>query len=79
MAAAGSQVIEGHVSRGFEPVRDAFQHNFNQRGELGGACSVYLCGEKVVDIWGGTRNKRTAEAWERRTGEWASVCRLPGK
>ena len=40
--------VEGHTSRGFEPVREAFADNFAQRGELGGACCAYLRGEKVV-------------------------------
>ena len=31
-----------------------------RRGELGGACCAYLGGEKVVDLWGGIRNKRPA-------------------
>jgi CubicO group peptidase (beta-lactamase class C family) len=56
--------VEGHVSRGFESVRDAFAENFARRGELGGACCVYLRGEKVVDLWGGVRNKVTGEPWE---------------
>ena len=59
--------VEGHVGRGFEPVREAFAENFHRRGELGGACCVYRRGEKVVDLWGGVRNKVTAEPWERDT------------
>lgn len=59
--------VEGHVSRSFESVRDAFADNFARRGELGGACCVYLRGEKVVDLWGGARNKETGDPWERDT------------
>jgi len=59
--------IEGHVSRGFEKVRDAFSDNFARRGELGGACCVYCRGQKVVDIWGGVRNRGTRDAWEQDT------------
>lgn len=59
--------IEGHVSAGFEPVRDAFVENFLRRHELGGACCVYRGGEKVVDLWGGVRNKSTGEPWEEDT------------
>lgn len=59
--------IEGHVSAGFEPVRDAFIENFSRRHELGGACCVYQQGEKVVDLWGGVRNKETGEPWEADT------------
>ena len=67
MLAVASHPVEGHVSRGFEAVRDAFAENFARRGELGGACSVYRHGEKVVDLWGGIRNKQTGEPWERDT------------
>jgi len=59
--------VEGHVSRGFEAVREAFVENFTRRRELGGACCVYHGGEKVVDLWGGIRNKQTGEPWERDT------------
>ena len=59
--------IEGQVSRGFEAVRDVFEENFVQRGELGGACCVYHRGQKVVDLWGGSRNRQTGEPWEQNT------------
>jgi CubicO group peptidase (beta-lactamase class C family) len=59
--------IEGHVGAGFEAVREAFAENFSQRNELGGACCVYHRGEKVVDLWGGVRNRATGEPWEEDT------------
>jgi len=59
--------IYGHVSSGFEPVRAAFAGNFALRGELGGACCAYERGEKVVDLWGGIRNRQTGEPWESDT------------
>lgn len=59
--------LEGSVSPGFEPVREAFSENFARRHELGGACCVYHRGEKVVDLWGGIRNKATGEPWEEDT------------
>jgi len=59
--------VQGHVSRGFEGVREAFVENFARRRELGGACCVYHYGEKVVDLWGGVRNKLSNEVWERDT------------
>ncbi len=59
--------IEGHVKPGFEPVREAFAENFSRRHELGGACCVYHRGEKVVELWGGVRNKATGEPWEEDT------------
>ena len=48
-------------------MRDAFDENFARRAELGGACCAFYRGEKVVDLWGGVRNKVTGEPWERDT------------
>jgi CubicO group peptidase (beta-lactamase class C family) len=63
MSLLTSHTIEGHVSGGYECVRDAFVENFVRRRELGGACCVFHHGEKVVDLWGGIRNKQTGELW----------------
>jgi CubicO group peptidase (beta-lactamase class C family) len=59
--------VNGFVVRGFEPVRQAFEENFARRQELGAACCVYRSGEKVVDLWGGVRDKTTGEPWEKDT------------
>lgn len=56
-------LVQGHVSSGFERVQDVFAENFSRRNELGGACCVYYRGEKVVDLWGGVRNKSTGAPW----------------
>ena len=67
MKASSRVEIKGHVSEGFEAVRDVFAENFSRRGELGAAFCVYYRGEKVVDLWGGVRNKETGEPWEEDT------------
>ena len=59
--------VQGTVAPGFEAVREEFQRNFTERKELGAACAVYYKGEKVVDLWGGVRNKLTGEPWEEDT------------
>ena len=59
--------VEGQVAPGFDAVRDAFVQNFAKRHELGGACCVYLRGEKVVDLWGGIRDRSTGEPWNEDT------------
>jgi len=46
MPASASHFVEGHVSRGFERVREAFADNFTRRHELGGACCVYVRGRR---------------------------------
>lgn len=67
MATLSPVAVHGHVIPGFEAVRDAFEENFARRGEAGGACSAWVRGEKVVDIWGGVRDVATAAPWERDT------------
>ena len=59
--------VQDFVAPGFEPVRRAFIENFVRRGEVGGACCAYHHGRKVVDLWGGVRNRMTGEFWERDT------------
>jgi len=59
--------VHGEVADGFEPVREAFIENFRRRHELGGACCVYHRGERVVDLWGGVRNRASGEPWEADT------------
>ncbi|HET9530551.1 MAG TPA: serine hydrolase domain-containing protein [Blastocatellia bacterium] len=59
--------IHGFVRSGYEAVREAFAENFAKRREIGAACCVYHKGERVVDLWGGVRNKATGEPWEEDT------------
>ncbi len=67
MSKRTSLAIAGYVKPGFEAVREAFVENFTQRHELGAACCIYYQGRKVVDLWGGVRNKATGEPWEEET------------
>jgi CubicO group peptidase (beta-lactamase class C family) len=67
MSRPNSRAISGFVKPGFEAVREAFVANFTRRNELGAACCIYLKGEKVVDLWGGLRDKATGEPWEADT------------
>lgn len=66
-ATSDTPIVSGHVSPGFERVREAFVANFTRRRELGGACCVYRDGEPVVDLWGGIRDTATGAPWERDT------------
>jgi CubicO group peptidase (beta-lactamase class C family) len=59
--------IGGEVKPGFEKVRDAFENNFAQHGDVGAAFSLYVKGEKVVDLWGGTADVSTSRPWEQDT------------
>ena len=55
--------IQGTVASGFERVRDAFAANFEQRGEVGAAFSLYHRGEMVVDLWGGVADPTSGRPW----------------
>jgi CubicO group peptidase (beta-lactamase class C family) len=59
--------VSGFVKPGFEPVWATFNENFSNKGELGASCCIYYQGEKVVDLWGGVRNKTTGDPWEENT------------
>ncbi len=59
--------VAGFVKPGFEAVRNAFVENFERRKELGAACCVFCRGQKVVDLWGGIRNRASGERWEEDT------------
>ncbi len=62
-----SAPVHGHVEPGFEAVRLEFERNFSERRELGAAFAVYHRGRKVVDLWGGYRDKRRHEPWQQDT------------
>ncbi|HET9326076.1 MAG TPA: serine hydrolase domain-containing protein [Candidatus Eisenbacteria bacterium] len=59
--------VRGVVAPGFEQVRDEFQRNFSERGEIGAAVSAYWHGDQVVDLWGGRRSVTSASPWEAAT------------
>ena len=59
--------ISGDVAPGYEPVREAFRANFDQHGDVGAAFSLYVRGEKVVDLWGGIADTTTGRPWAEDT------------
>jgi CubicO group peptidase (beta-lactamase class C family) len=60
-------LLQGEVAPGFEEVASVFEKNFAQRGEIGAACAVYHEGRKVVDLWGGYRDREALAPWEEDT------------
>ncbi|GGB44702.1 esterase [Tistrella bauzanensis] len=64
---ASDPTIHGTTDGAFQHLRDIFRHNLTSRGELGAAVAVYHRGRKVVDLWGGSRNRRTGEPWQQDT------------
>ncbi len=59
--------VQGYAHKRFEAVREAFAENFSCRNELGAGCCIYHQGEKVVDLWGGVRDRATGQPWEEDT------------
>jgi len=59
--------IHGEVAPGFENVREAFEANFTQHGDVGAAFALYKDGEKVVDLWGGVADEESGRPWEEDT------------
>jgi CubicO group peptidase (beta-lactamase class C family) len=62
-------MLHGRVAPGFEAVAAEFRTNFARRGELGAASAVYHRGAKVVDLWGGYRDRATRAPWDEDTLE----------
>ena len=59
--------LSGHVATGFEPVRDAFEANFADDGELGAGFAVLLDGEPIVDLLGGWADRKMERPWDAQT------------
>jgi CubicO group peptidase (beta-lactamase class C family) len=59
--------LQGRVARGFENVRNAFERNLAEHREIGAAVAAYWHGEKVVDLWGGSRTLDGEASWNEDT------------
>jgi len=59
--------VHGHCDARFAAVREAFEDNFRERGELGAAVAVTVDGITVVDLWGGWADAAGTRPWERDT------------
>lgn len=57
------ELIDGEVEEGYGRVADAFRANFAERGEIGAALAVYRDGVKIVDLWGGHRDRTSRAPW----------------
>ena len=67
VAPSEDEFIGGDVAPGFGEVADAFRANFRTRGEVGAAVAVYRDGHRVVDLWGGWRDRKRGRRWEADT------------
>ena len=48
--------VNGHCEERFAAVRDEFERNFAERGDVGASFAASVDGEMVIDIWGGHRD-----------------------
>jgi CubicO group peptidase (beta-lactamase class C family) len=66
--------IHGFVTDGYGQVVDTFIANFVERNEVGAACTAFVSGRNVVDLWGGLADARTGRPWERDTAAVIFSC-----
>lgn len=59
--------INGSCAVPFEAMRQAFEKNFADHGDVGASLSVFHKGEQVVNLWGGSRDKAQQIAWQQDT------------
>ncbi len=59
--------VRGECDPRFAAVREEFERNFRERGELGASVCVTVEGRPVVDLWGGVADRRTGRPWDRDT------------
>lgn len=59
--------IHGFCDERFAKVRETFEANFNDRGDVGASVAVSLEGEMVVDLWGGHRDAARTLPWQEDT------------
>jgi CubicO group peptidase (beta-lactamase class C family) len=59
--------VDGYVATEFEPLLDVFAQNFDERGEVGAAVTVYVDGRPVVDLWGGFADPTNGVRWKEDT------------
>ncbi|HEY0773297.1 MAG TPA: serine hydrolase domain-containing protein, partial [Nocardioidaceae bacterium] len=76
--------LDGHVSAGFDPVREVFASVVAESPGTGAAVAVWHDGEWVVDLWGGYADAARTRPWQRDsivmpysvTKPFAAVCVL---
>ena len=56
--------VSGTCDPKFKRVREEFERNFRERGEVGASVCVTVDGETVVDLWGGMARPETGAPWQ---------------
>ncbi|SHG26545.1 serine hydrolase domain-containing protein [Streptoalloteichus hindustanus] len=55
------------VEPGWGKVADVFRAHFEEGDEIGAACSVYVDGRPVVNLWDGLADRKANRPWDRNT------------
>jgi len=56
--------IHGTCDEAFHAVRDAFQNNFVEHGEIGASVHITVDGISVVDLWSGYADPLKTSLWQ---------------
>lgn len=67
MSGISAVEIAGVCAPDFRGVRSAFESNFAERREVGAAVAVWVDGELVVNLWGGTADAAGRRPWREHT------------
>jgi CubicO group peptidase (beta-lactamase class C family) len=59
--------IQGSCAPEFVRVRDAFERNFTERNDVGAAVAVWVDGDLVVNLWGGSADVAGTRPWKQNT------------
>lgn len=59
--------VHGSCDPQFQQVRQEFERNFRERGEVGASVCVMVRGRTVVDLWGGFTRSETQTPWTAET------------
>ncbi len=59
--------VSGACEPKFAAVKEAFERNFAERGEVGASVCLSVNGETQVDLWGGMANPETRDPWREDT------------
>ena len=59
--------IHGDCDNRFSSVKEAFERNFTEHGDIGASFAATIDGEFVIDMWAGHRDRAKTLPWERDT------------
>jgi len=62
-----ASAVQGKCDPKFAKVKEAFERNLAERGEVGASVCLSVNGETAVDLWGGLANAETKDPWREDT------------